>query len=145
MFWLKHCKWAPLYPLSKGDGVLPQPALLREGDLVWGWAAADGEKSRRLAKGSCVKPHQFATEMSFVTSVLQLYRKHQRFLVFCGTYKFSYGNLSSGSHSQAHQTFPDHYLISVSLFQTNGLFNCQNFSYWVWLPASVVTKQDLSL
>ena len=103
------------------------------------------EKSRRLAKGSCVKPHQFAAEMSVVLSVLELHGKQQRFLVFCATYKFSYNNLSLGSHSQAHQTFLDHYLISVSLFQRNGLFNCQSFSYWGWLPASVATEQDLSL
>lgn len=88
------------------------------------------EKSRRLAKGSCVKLHQFAAEKSVVTSVLELPGKQQWFLVFCGTYKLSYSNLSLRSCSQAHLTFLDHYLISVSLFQRNVLFNCQSFSYW---------------
>lgn len=127
---------------GKGDEVLPQPAVLTEGTRFEG--EQQPTMSGRRAKGSCVKPHQFAAAMSAMTPVLELHGKQQRFLVFCVTYTF-YSDLPLRSHGQAHQRFPDHYLISVSLLQRNSLFNYQSFLYWVWLPAAVVTEEDLSL
>lgn len=66
-------------PSEHGRGVRPRAVLLAERGLARGELQPMGSSR---ANGSWVKPQHFAAAKSSLTSVLELHREQQRFLVF---------------------------------------------------------------